>query len=106
MHTTIVLVCDLHIMVLQMHSFTWRGLTEFRSLDPCRLIWKVLTLYVFTGVGCFTFTSGNSVLFVECLTRPLPGLLVPTTFTKGEGRVGPVPPAISKTVVPMSVKFL
>ena len=35
---------------------------ESRSLDPCRLIWKVLTPYVFVGVGCFTFTPDNNCL--------------------------------------------
>ena len=36
------------------------------------------------------------------LTLPFPSLLVPTPFTKG---VEPTPPAISKTVAPMNVKF-
>ena len=37
-------------------------------------------------------------------TFPLPSLLVPTPFTKGGGGSAR-PPAISKTVVPMNMKF-
>ena len=36
------------------------------------------------------------------LTLPFPSLLVPTPFTKGRADL---PPAISKTVAPMNVKF-
>ena len=38
------------------------------------------------------------------LTLPLPSLLVPTPFTKGGGGRAD-PPAISKTVAPMNLKF-
>ena len=48
----------------------------------------------------------SSYPFPPPLTLPLPSLLVPTPYTKAGGEGGrPDPPAISKTVGPMSVKF-
>ena len=42
----------------------------------------------------------NTFLILALLILPLPSLLVPTPYTRGEG-----PAAISKTVAPMNLKF-
>ena len=47
----------------------------------------------------------SSVLLKIILNPSFTSLLVPTPFTKGEERGSAGPPAISKTVVPMNVKF-
>ena len=39
------------------------------------------------------------------LTLPVPSLLAPTPYTKGEGGGSAGPPAISKTVAPINLKF-